>query len=73
MTTKLTLTIEQSVIEKSKGFAKSKKQSLSNLIENYLKSLIREERNSNIEVSPIVESLKGSFSDNGVNDYKKVL
>ena len=37
MNTKLTLTIDQSVIEKAKKYAKEKERSLSDLIENYLK------------------------------------
>jgi predicted CopG family antitoxin len=43
MNTKLTLTIEQSVIEKAKKYAKEKERSLSDLIENYLKSLTNSE------------------------------
>ena len=43
MNTKLTLTIEQSVIEKAKKYAKNKERSLSDLIENYLKSLTNSE------------------------------
>lgn len=39
MTTKLTLTIEQWVIEKAKQYAKAKEYSLPGLIENYLKTL----------------------------------
>ena len=38
MNTKLTLTIEQTVIEKAKKYAKGKERSLSSLIENYLKA-----------------------------------
>ena len=34
MTTKLTLTIEQHIIEKAKVYAKSKGRSLSDIIEN---------------------------------------
>ena len=42
MNTKLTLTIEQDVIEKAKKYAKDKERSLSSLIENYLKALTNE-------------------------------
>jgi len=42
MNTKLTLTIEQTVIEKAKKYAKDSERSLSNLIENYLKALTTE-------------------------------
>ena len=43
MTTKLTLTVEKKVIEKAKTYAKGIDRSLSELIENYLESLIRED------------------------------
>lgn len=37
MNTKLTLTIAQEVVESAKGYAKEKGQSLSDIVENYLK------------------------------------
>lgn len=74
MNTKLTLTIEQSVIEKAKKYARKKERSLSDLIENYLKVLTKDEepRNEN-ELSPTVKALKGSFKMPKDFDYKKVL
>lgn len=42
MTTKLTLTVEESIIKKAKSYAKQTGRSLSELIENYLKSLTEE-------------------------------
>ena len=39
MSTKLTLTIDKSVIKKAKEYAKSQGRSLSNLIEDYLKTV----------------------------------
>ncbi len=41
MNTKLTLTIEKSVIEKAKAYAKGSGRSLSDLIEAYLRNLTR--------------------------------
>ena len=73
MNTKLTLTIEQSVIEKAKKYAKEKERSLSDLIENYLKALTKDETQSDIELTPIVKSLKGSFNTPENSDYKKDL
>lgn len=40
MNTKLTLTIEKTVIEKAKNYAKKSGRSLSDLIESYLQRLI---------------------------------
>ena len=73
MNTKLTLTIERSVIEKAKKYAKDKERSLSNLIENYLKALTKESESNEIELTPIVKSLKGSFTATKNFDYKKEL
>jgi len=42
MTSKLTLTVEQSIIEKAKIYAKTTNRSLSKLIENYLENLTQE-------------------------------
>lgn len=73
MNTKLTLTIEQSVIEKAKKYAKEKERSLSDLIENYLKVLTKDNTQNDIELTPIVKSLKGSFNTPKNSDYKKDL
>jgi predicted CopG family antitoxin len=73
MNTKLTLTIEQSVIEKAKRYAKDKERSLSDLIENYLKALTTDSAQNDIELTPIVRSLKGSFNAPKNMDYKKEL
>ncbi len=60
MNTKLTLTIEQSTIEKAKSYAKEKGRSLSDIIENYLKAITTEKRVVE-DISPLVSSLRGSF------------
>lgn len=74
MNTKLTLTIEQEVIERAKNYAKEKNRSLSDIIENYLKMLTKSERNQKAEkLNPIVKSLKGSFKMPKNLDYKKEL
>lgn len=72
MNTKLTLTIEKSVIEKAKRYAKGKKQSLSDIIENYLKA-VTEDIEEEIEVTSLVKSLKGSFKAPEDFDYKEEL
>ena len=73
MNTKLTLTIEHSIIEKAKIYAKSKGWSLSDIIENYLKVITKEEVRTPSEITPMVKSLKGSFSAPANFDYKKEL
>jgi len=73
MNTKLTLTIEQSVIEKAKIYAKSRGRSLSDIIESYLKVVAKEEEFSEEKVSPTVMSLKGAFKAPENFDYKAEL
>jgi hypothetical protein len=73
MNTKLTLTIEQSVIQKAKRYASAKGRSLSDIIENYLKIITNEGEEKDIELTPTVRSLKGSFKAPENFDYKKEL
>lgn len=74
MNTKLTLTIERDIIERAKSYAKDKNHSLSDIIENYLKTLTeKEQKNKDQRLNPIVESLKGSFKMPKNMDYKKEL
>jgi F0F1-type ATP synthase membrane subunit b/b' len=74
MNTKLTLTIEREIIERAKKYAKNKNRSLSDIIENYLKTLTEKEQKDNSQkLDPIVESLKGSFKMPKNMDYKKEL
>lgn len=75
MSTKLTLTINKSVIEEAKKYAKSQGRSLSNIIEEYLKSLVNNDKKDDTEeISPIVDSLWGSVNPipEGT-DYKEIL
>ncbi len=73
MNTKLTLTIEQSLIEKAKRYAKGKGRSLSDIVENYLKVMIKEDNTKVIDPTPIASSLRGSFKAPKDFDYKKEL
>ena len=72
MQTKLTLTLEQNIIEQAKGYAKSKGRSLSELIENYLK-VVLDDKKSAIKLSPSIKKLKGSIKLPDNFDYKKDL
>ncbi|WP_242202543.1 DUF6364 family protein [Aestuariivivens insulae] len=74
MNTKLTLTIEKEIIERAKQYAKEKGRSLSDIIENYLKLLTKEESTEHKNtLNPIVKSLKGSFKTSIEIDYKEEL
>lgn len=71
MNAKLTLTIDEATVEKAKKYASKKGRSLSGLIENYLKVITKEDADTESELTPIVKSLKGSFTVPEDLDYKK--
>lgn len=73
MNTKLTLTIEERIIQRAKKYAKQNGRSLSGIIENYLKIITQEVDQDKKEISPLVKSLKGSFKAPKSYDYKKDL
>jgi len=75
MNTKLTLTIDKTVIEKAKVYAGKQGRSLSSMIENYLKAVTSKEDKvvTEVELSPIVKSLVGSFKMPKDFDYKEEL
>lgn len=73
MNTKLTLTIEQALIEKAKEYAKGKGRSLSDIVENYFKVIVKEDATVKSESTPIADSLRGSFKAPKDFDYKKEL
>jgi formiminotetrahydrofolate cyclodeaminase len=59
MTTKLTLTVEKTVIEKAKSYAKRTGRSLSELIEKYLESITNDEKND-AQISPKLRKIVGA-------------
>ena len=61
MDKKLTLSLDKSIIESAKDYAKSNDISLSKLIESYLTTLIKRKKSST-EITPLVESLSGVIS-----------
>jgi len=73
MNIKLTLTIEESVIIKAKQYAKSRGQSLSDIIDNYLQMITHDNRDPDIEITPLIKLLKGSFKDPADLCYKEQL
>jgi hypothetical protein len=73
MNTKLTLTIEDSLIEKAKEYAKGKGRSLSDIVENYLRVITKDENIKVIDSTPIATSLRGSFKAPKDFDYKEEL
>ncbi len=72
METKLTLRLNDSVIERAKIYAKKHQISLSKMIEAYLDNLTREKKEENTgAITPLVESLSGVIELPPDYDYKK--
>ena len=72
MNAKLTLKLDQEIIEKAKKYASERKLSLSRLIENYLGSLPADKKNDDeIEISPFIKSLQTVVKIPADLDYKK--
>jgi len=72
MTTKLTLNIEDHVIDSAKKYARIKGESLSVIVENYLKSITTRDE-SNLVISDKVKRMMGVINLDTDFDYKKKL
>jgi len=72
MTTKLTLTIDDKVIDSAKKYARKRGKSLSHLVENYLKSIGVNESGSST-IAPRVSKLMGVIKLPDDFDYKRDL
>ena len=70
MNTKLTLTIDDKVIDSAKKYAREKGKSLSDIVENYLKSIILKEDKEDTSISPKILKLMGSVKLPQNFDYK---
>jgi dsDNA-specific endonuclease/ATPase MutS2 len=69
MNTKLTLSLDRDIIEQAKEFAQSQHQSLSKLIEGYLRQVTRA-KDAKLPVTPIVASLSGVLDAGKIGDHK---
>ena len=75
MDKKLTLKLDQFVIDRAKEYAVSHNRSLSRIIESYLRSLIDRgspESKDDMEISPFVKSMKTGVKMPADIDYKKM-
>jgi len=70
MTTKLTLTMDDHVIDSAKKYARKTGESLSGIVENYLKFITTTEQ-SNLVISDKVRKIMGVVSLPHESDYKK--
>jgi hypothetical protein len=81
MNTKLTLSLDKDIIEQAKIYAKNNNRSLSDMVENYFKTLTpwteskryKELMNSEDKVESPMEKYRGILKDDGNYDYKKII
>lgn len=74
MATKLTLYIDEEIVEKAKTYAQKEGKSISKIFENYMKLLIdKNENQPEIKISKRLKSLQGSIKVGQDFDYKKEL
>ncbi len=72
METKLTLRLNDNVIERAKEYAFNHKISLSKMIESYLDSITRQKLlDQKFSITPLVDSLIGVIDLQTAFDYKK--
>lgn len=69
MNAKLTLSLDRDIIEQAKEFAKSHHQSLSKLIEGYLRQVAHPDDVSK-RVTPLVAKLSGVIDARKLGDHK---
>lgn len=71
MDTKLTLKLDENVIERAKKHASAKNISLSRLIENYLDSITKEDKLEEFEITPFVKSISDGKTRANEKDWKE--
>jgi len=69
MDNKLTLKLDNQVIERAKLYARKKNISLSKLIESYLYYLTSSNKSDSEEITPLVKSLSGVLDATKFSDY----
>ena len=75
MHTKLTLRIEEELIERAKSYARQSGKSVSQLVSDYLELLPQPEARPKRTMTPIVKSLRGALAGSGLDeqDYRRHL
>lgn len=75
MATKLTLRMDEDLIQRAKAFAKERGKSVSQIVADYFASLDQKPQERGTDLTPIVRSLKGTLrgADADVEDYRRHL
>ncbi|MBK9737584.1 MAG: hypothetical protein IPO92_22550 [Saprospiraceae bacterium] len=74
MSTKLTLLVDESIIDDAKAYAKKQGRSISNIVEEYLKTITSTTKKDKKELDPVIKNLWGSvkISQKNIN-YNDIL
>lgn len=70
MNKKLTLSLDDAIIERAKKYALDKRESLSKMVENYFRLVTSNYNKEEKDISPIVQELLGSIKVPNDFDYE---
>lgn len=75
MQTKLTLRLDEELIQRAKSLAKRTGKSVSQIVADYFALLEEQPQKHNFPLTPVVRSLKGALrgADVDVEDYRRYL
>jgi hypothetical protein len=73
MTTKLTILVDEEVIDDAKVYAKKQGRSISKIVEEYLKSITTPKKEDEKKLAPIIKSLWGSVKIKDSDIYNELL
>ena len=75
MQTKLTLRLDEELIQRAKSYARKRSKSVSQLVSDYFASLDKKPKQGSKDLTPIVQSLKGALSgtDAKIENYRRHL
>jgi hypothetical protein len=73
MATKLTLSIDESVIRDAKEYAQKTGRSVSQLVESYLKAITHSTKKKKSKLPPHLKRWHGAFKIEDERDYKEII
>jgi hypothetical protein len=70
METKLTLKLDEAIINQAKKYAYNRKKSISKLVEDYFRGLGSDENNDETLINPIVRELSGIIDMKDIKEWE---
>jgi hypothetical protein len=70
METKLTLKLDDSIIDQAKKYASKRQKSLSRLVEDYFRGLGNDDLSNNDRINPIVRELSGIINEEEIKGWE---